>query len=278
MRENYYGEAGQKQEICPEELRPLRYNAGLKCDPTLEAMRPERSNKHEALPSGEWKKMLIRTEPRYSGSFADADMQKFRPNPTENPMEDPWFTSRLPEQPAGPAMVANPGAAYPQQDLLSQIKMRNRRFQQSCAMEGMQGAPMMRGPVMAPPPQMMMQPQMTEEMMMMGGMTDELAMIEQDLNMTRRATRPFIPSNDPAYSDLQKQVQLLETLPNTPIKPARFNADEFLSVDQLPAPKKIAAKPESEAPKPAPRREVGIADQIAIRSYVLAKSVGKSSD
>jgi len=57
-----------------------------------------------------------------------------------------------------------------------------------------------------------------------------------------------------------------------------FNADEFLSVDQLPAPKKIAAKPESEAPKPAPRREVGIADQIAIRSYVLAKSVGKSSD
>jgi len=124
---------------------------------------------------------------------------------------------------------------------------------------------------------MMMQPHMTEEMMM-GGMTDELAMIEQDLNMTRRATRPFIPSNDPAYSDLQKQVQLLETLPNTPIKPARFNADEFLSVDQLPAPKKIAAKPESEAPKPAPRREVGIADQIAIRSYVLAKSVGKSSD
>ena len=59
----------------------------------------------------------------------------------------------------------------------------------------------------------------------------------------------------------------------------RFNADEFLSVDQLPAPKKIVSKPEEvEAPKPAPRREVGIADQIAIRSYVLAKSVGKSSD
>ena len=30
---------------------------------------------------------------------------------------------------------------------------------------------------------------MTEDMMMMGGMTDELSMIEQDLNMTRRATR-----------------------------------------------------------------------------------------
>merc|ERR1719264_33409 len=81
--------------------------------------------------------------------------------------------------------------AYPN-DQLSQIKMRNRRFQQSCAMEGMQGgyapqpAPMMRGPVYAPQP-MMMLPQMTEDMMMMGGMQDELAMIDQDLNMTKRS-------------------------------------------------------------------------------------------
>ena len=37
--------------------------------------------------------------------------------------------------------------------------------------------------------QMPQQPQMTEDMMMMGGMQDELSMIEQDLNMTRRATR-----------------------------------------------------------------------------------------
>ena len=53
-----------------------------------------------------------------------------------------------------------------------------------------------RGPMMMAPPQMMMmmppqQPQMTEDMMMMGGMQDELCMIEQDLNMTRRATRYF---------------------------------------------------------------------------------------
>merc|ERR1719361_621526 len=151
----------------------------------------------------------------------------------------------------------NPYADPYPSDLLSQIKMRNRRFQQSCAMEGM--APM-RGPMGPPPPQMMMMqpPQMTEEMMMMGGMTDELAMIEQDLNMTRRATRPFIPVNDPSNFELQKQVQALETLPNTPTKPLRFNADEFLSVDQLPAPKKIVSKPEEvEAPKPAPSREVG---------------------
>ena len=49
--------------------------------------------------------------------------------------------------------------------------------------------------MMAPPQMMMMmppqQPQMTEDMMMMGGMQDELRMIEQDLNMTRRATRYF---------------------------------------------------------------------------------------
>eukprot|EP00091_Calanus_sinicus_P017830 TRINITY_DN386_c0_g1_i7.p1 TRINITY_DN386_c0_g1~~TRINITY_DN386_c0_g1_i7.p1 ORF type:complete len:132 (+),score=24.20 TRINITY_DN386_c0_g1_i7:286-681(+) len=95
---------------------------------------------------------------------------------------------------------------------------------------------MMRGPVYAPQP-MMMQPQMTEDMMMMGGMQDELAMIDQDLNMTRRATRPFVPSNDPAYFDLQRQVQMLEQMPNQPIRAPRFNCDEFLSADMLPAPK-----------------------------------------
>merc|ERR1719384_2689348 len=163
-------------------------------------------------------------------------------------------------------------AAYPT-DLLSQIKMRNRRFQQSCAMEGLHPgmAPpaMMRGPVMAPPPQMMM---------MMGGMQDELSMIEQDLNMTRRATRPFVPSDDAGYFDLQKQVHELETMPQTAIRPPRFNADEFLAVEDLPPPKKTAPRePEPERPRPAATRQVGIADQIAIRSYVLGKGA-KSSE
>merc|ERR1712002_742801 len=108
--------------------------------------------------------------------------------------------------------------------------MRNRRFQQSCAMEGMQGG-------FAPP-------QMTEDMMMMGGMQDELAMIDQDLNMTRRATRPFIPQSDPAYFDLQRQVQMLEQMPEQPIRAPRFHCDEFLSADMLPAPKKIEPKKE----------------------------------
>merc|ERR1719206_378989 len=144
---------------------------------------------------------------------------------------------------------------YPS-DQLSQIKMRNRRFQQSCAMEGMQGgfapppAPMMRGPVYGPPP-MMIQPQMTEDMMMMGGMQDELAMIDQDLNMTRRATRPFIPQSDPAYFDLQRQCQMLEQMPEQPIRAPRFQCDEFLSADMLPAPKRI--EPKKEEPEPAPK-------------------------
>merc|ERR1712176_966591 len=134
-------------------------------------------------------------------------------------------------------------------------------------MGGMAGGPgmpppMMRGPMMPPPPQMMMmmgppQPQMTEDMMMMGGMSDELHMIEQDLNMTRRATRPFVPSDDVSYFELQKQVHELETMPQTAIRPPRFNADEFLAIEDLPA------------PKTAVMRQVGIADQIAIRSYVL---------
>merc|ERR1711872_115981 len=249
-RNNDLGHDGAPQAAFepPQPMKPLRYTPGLKCDAALEAMRPERLMKHQAIQGGDqWKKKLIQTPQTYEGSFADADMQQFRPHPTPNPMNDQWFVSRLPDQPVGYVDMGG----YPS-DQLSQIKMRNRRFQQSCAMEGMQGgfapppAPMMRGPVYGPPP-MMMQPQMTEDMMMMGGMQDELAMIDQDLNMTRRATR--------------------------------FHCDEFLSADMLPAPKKIEPKKEESepAPKPAPRREVGIADQIAIRSYVLGKSIGKTS-
>ena len=57
----------------------------------------------------------------------------------------------------------------------------------------------------------------------------------------------------------------------------RFNADEFLSIEELPAPKKVQPKePEPERPKPAVSRQVGIADQIAIRSYVLGKGAKTS--
>merc|ERR1712115_9672 len=269
-------------------LRPLRYTPGLKCDPALEAMRPERSMKHQALQGGDqWKKKLIQHPQTYEGSFADADMQQFRPDPIPNPMEDPWVMSRLPDQPVGASMPYDgygvPG--YPQDDL-ARIKMRNRRFQQSCAAEqGIYGPPMppaqlraqpwiAQGPIQGPPPMM------TEDMMLGGPpMFDELAMIDQDLNMTRRATRPFVPTQDPAYCDLQRQVQLLESLPNTCVRAPRVNVDDILGTDQLPAPTKRAPKPAATEAPPAPpkQRQVGIADQIAIRSYVLGKSIGKSS-
>merc|ERR1712121_507900 len=99
--------------------RPLRYTPGLKCDPALEALLPERSMKHPALQGGDqWKKKLIQHPHTYEGSFANADMQKFRPDPIPNPMEDPWVMSRLPDQPVGASMPYDgygvPG--YPQHD------------------------------------------------------------------------------------------------------------------------------------------------------------------
>jgi len=254
-----YDGAPEHSFEAPLPLKPLRYNPGLKCDPALEAMRPERNPRHQTLSAG---------DRRLPGPQAMEQMPMVEAPPME-PMMPAQYAPMMPMM--APMPYAEP---YPT-DLLSQIKMRNRRFQQSCAMEGM--APMRGGPMGPPPPPMMMQPpQMTEEMMMMGGggMHDELSLIEQDLNMTRRATRPFIPQEDVSYFELQKQIHELETMPNAAIRPARFNADEFLSIDQLPPPKKTPAKaePEPERPKPAAIRQVGIADQIAIRSYVLGKS------
>jgi len=295
----------------PKPMQPLRYTPGLKCDAALEALRPERDMKHQALQGGEWRRKLVQHPKVYDGSFADADMQKFRPDPNPNPMEDSWVMSRLPDQQQMPMMMpqqqqmmmmpqqqyqmqqmqqpmqmvpmpqefSNYPVPYPQDDIAA-IKMRNRRYAQSCGQEGNNmgmpqqhmypsPAPVWRGPVLQPPAMM------PEDMSMMG-IDDELRSIEQDLNLTRRATRPFMPNNDPAIFDLQKQIHQLETTPYTPVKPMRFNADEILSTDQLPSPKgRVPRKeePVAEAPKPQ-RREVGIADQIAIRSFVLGKSIG----
>jgi hypothetical protein len=280
----------------PKPMQPLRYTPGLKCDPALEALRPERDMKHQALQGGEWKRKLIQHPQFYEGSFADADMQKFRPDPNPNPMEDPWVMSRLPDQNqmmqpmqynyapqayAPMQMVPMPeyvNYSMPPQDDIAAIKMRNRRFAQEGGYQmGMpqqhmypSPAPVWRGPVLQPPAMMPAE-------MMGGGLADELRSIEEDLNLTRRATRPFLPGNDPAIFDLQRQISQLETTPYTPVKPMRFNADEILSTDQLPAPRSRLPKKEEPASEPAraPRKEVGIADQIAIRSFVLSKSIGK---
>jgi len=241
MRDNCLGDQKNK-ETSEQDLKPLRYNPGLKCDPELEAMRPERQSKHTAMPTGDWKKYLIKTQPSYEGSFADADIQKFRPNPTPSAMEDPWFVSQLPGQSMclAPAAYSSYAAPYPS-DQLHQIKMRNRRFQQSCALETSGGH-------RAPQPG---QAALAEDMMMMTNM---------------------------AYSDLQRQVQMFQTLPAAPLPPTRSCMDEeFLSVDMLPTPRKIIPKPPAEtveAPKClSSSRQVDIGDQIAIRSYVLGKTL-----
>jgi len=213
-------------ENSEQELKPLRYNPGLKCDPQLEAMRPERLSKHTALPTGDWKRYLIKNPSSYEGSFADADIQKFRPNPVPSAMEDPWFVSQLPQT----------------CDQIQQIKMRNRRFQQSCGLQSSAAAPRSQAG----------QAGLAEDMVMMTSL---------------------------AYSDLQRQVQMFQSLPTAPVPPPRSCLDEeFLSVDMLPTPRKIVAKVSAPKAVLEPKclsssRQVDIGDQIAIRSYVLGKTL-----
>ena len=88
----------------------------------------------------QWKKKLIPAPNTFEGSFADADMNKFRPAPAPTPAEDPWYATRLPDPymtgvdrlampfHMGQAPYGDPSAgAYNQmypQDELSMIKMR----------------------------------------------------------------------------------------------------------------------------------------------------------
>merc|ERR1712233_146562 len=161
----------------PLPLKPLRYNPGLKCDAALEAMRPERNPKHKSITAGDKRIPQPQLPPMDQMPMIDGPPVM---------MQAPMMAAPQPMMAAPqPYMAMNPYEAPYPSDLLSQIKMRNRRFQQSCAMEGMHPQMQARGPMMMAPPQMMM---------MMPGMPHELSMIEQDLNMTRRATRPFIPS------------------------------------------------------------------------------------
>ena len=126
------------------------------------------SPQHTPMPSGDWKRYLIKTPPSYEGSFADADIQKFRPNPIPSVMEDPWFVSQLPYS----------------NDQMHQIKMRNRRFQQSCGLQT------------SPAPRLQ---------------TRSAALAEDMMMMTTLA-----------YSDLQRQVQMFQNLPTAPLPPARY--------------------------------------------------------
>jgi len=277
--------------------RPLRYTPGLKCDAHLESLRPERAGNHRAIQGGEdWKRKLVQAPNHFDGSFVDADLQKFRPEPNPSPAEDPWYASRLPDQTMqaydrlqGPQAtygfpempLSGPyGSMYPQ-DELSRIKMRNRRFMSSCAQEmympGMApGMPMMQGGMMMGPPQMQMQ--QPQQMMMWGPPTldhelagDELSILDQELNMTRRANRPFVPSGHENYFALQRQVQDMEQPPEP-----KKSLQDVTSVEQLPLPKRTIRTTAETAAVRSNRPEVNIADQIAIRSFVLGQSLGKT--
>jgi len=270
--------------------RPLRYTPGLRCDAHLESLRPERAGNHRAIQGGEdWKRKLVQPPNHFDGSFVDADLQRFRPEPNPSPAEDPWYASRLPDQTmlaydrlqAPQATYGYPemplsgpyGSMYPQ-DELSRIKMRNRRFMSSCAQEmAMPGMapgimqPVMMAPMMQQQPMMMMGPPPTLDHELAG---DELSILDQELNMTRRANRPFVPSGHDNYFALQRQVQDMEQPPE-PRK--QF---EVTSVEQLPLPKRTIRTTAETAAVKSNRPEVNIADQIAIRSMVLGKSLGKT--
>lgn len=277
--------AGDAIEV-PRSVRPLRYTPGLSCDPHLENLRPERDPRHPPIQGGDnWKRKLIQAPQTYEGSFNDADMQLFRPVPVPNPCEDPWYATRLPEQTlAAFDRLAMPAAFYNDlsmgpyyqmhpQDELSRIKMRNRRFMNACVAENslanvnMFGGPFMRGAPMAGPvgPASTLDYEMAQ---------DELSMLDQELNQTRRHTRPFIPVHSPNYFALQRQVQDMEQ----PIEPPRKVLDAPTSVEQLPLPKRTGRAPTTEALMSstgisASKPEVRMADKIAMRSLVLSKTL-----
>jgi hypothetical protein len=287
------GDLGSQFAPNPQLMPPLRYTPGLNCDPHLESLRPERNSKHPPIQGNDqWRKKLCPVPNTYDGSFADADIQAFRPpGSAPNPLDDTWLTSRLPEgqspgidrlaMPMGTAIDANPyGQMYPQ-DELSRIKMRNRRFMNaaggSCAQEYM-SAPMM---MMGPPPQ--------QQMMMMGGWgapppqppstMDELAFMNAELNATRRRTGPSLPVGSPDYYDVQRQATLLEQ-PMQFVKPTNSMP---LSVADLPEPKKVRAPLTEELMAANPsikssHRNMNIAEQIAIRSFVLSKDIKSAKE
>jgi len=266
--------------------RPLRYTPGLKCDAHLESLRPERFGNHRPIQGGEdWKRKLVQPPNHFEGSFSDADMQQFRPEPNPNPIQDPWYASRLPDQTmqshdrlqAPAATYGYPelplsgpyGTMYPQ-DELSRIKMRNRRFMNACAQEmwmGNMGNMGMGGPMMQPP-MMFGPPTLDYELAQ-----DELSVLDQELNMTRRANRPFVPEHHQNYYSLQRQVQDMEQPMETPRRPM----GEVTSVEQLPLPKRTVKTTAETATAASNRPQVNIADQIAIRSFVLGQNLGKVS-
>lgn len=147
-------------------------------------------------------------------------------------------------------------------------------------MQHMYGGMMMHPMMMMPPPMMQQPPPMrsavaTNPIPQM----EDLQLLDQELNMTRRTTRPFVPTTTGTeFGQLERQRNILEEpLPTLPLP----KSDVLTTIDQLPAPKRMPLSPKPQpnaasegATKPKP--EVRIADQIAIRSIVLGQNLSKS--
>merc|ERR1719150_2579572 len=91
------------------------------------------------------------------------------------------------------------------------------------------GPMMMQQQPQQPPPMMWGPPTLDHELA-----GDELSILDQELNVTRRANRPFIPAQHENYFSLQRQVQDMEQPTETQRKPVQ----EVTSVEQLPLPKR----------------------------------------
>merc|ERR1719384_769083 len=142
----------------------------------------------------------------------------------------------------------------------------------------MYGGMMMHPMMMVPPPPMMHQPPPMRPAPTVNPIPqmEDLQILDQELNMTRRSTRPYVPTTTGTeFGELERQRNILEEpMPTLPMP----KNDLLTSIDQLPAPKRIPLSSKTEPSEGATKAkpEVRIADQIAIRSIVLGQSLSKS--
>eukprot|EP00095_Tigriopus_kingsejongensis_P001864 maker-scaffold565_size135592-snap-gene-0.25 protein:Tk01864 transcript:maker-scaffold565_size135592-snap-gene-0.25-mRNA-1 annotation:"hypothetical protein" len=216
-----------KNEFLAPEIKPLRYTPSLICDPTLESLRPERDRRHKTIQSGTNAKQL-----GYNDEFCtNADMLNHET--IMNPVENSWFSSRLPGQQSRPeqerlsipqSLLDGKDQFYPQ-DELSRIKERNRRFANVDANSFNNAEPYF-GVLQRQPPHMILQ---SPPMMPMLPTSqcyypsyplpskwepqNELQILNDGLDETRKAVRPYVPQLsqvDPRKSDVGGEENLAE--------------------------------------------------------------------
>merc|ERR1712183_921221 len=90
MMESYYGDEVQQKKSNLEAPRVTinnkrMTNVQLPGGEVVQGIRRNNDLGHDGAPQAPFQPPQT-----FSGSFADADTQKFRPYPIESPMEDPW--------------------------------------------------------------------------------------------------------------------------------------------------------------------------------------------